>query len=256
MKFVYQYRTSDNVQHEGTILASDRESAFRLLKAQGVRPVRMEEAPGLLNKLFGKGKRWLAIAVLLVVIALISALLLRTHETLVETKYEIDRAQEELRFATEDRAQLFGDPFILRKLSADGWRTSFPNEGDAWFARHAQPGVIVPLSDEKTFFLSTNKVAILDDDSEELKKMKRMVNAMKLEFGDYLEAGGSQEEFVKDCDERLRVERTIYEGTLAETKILESRLAKGEPRTPIEAEWDKKNATLRSMGIMTIPMPE
>ena len=38
MKFLYEYRTSDNVHHDGTINAPDREAAYAALKAQGIRP--------------------------------------------------------------------------------------------------------------------------------------------------------------------------------------------------------------------------
>ena len=64
MKFIYQYRTPDNVQHEGTICAATKDAAYDQLRARGVRPGRMVEAPGLFNKLFGKGKRWIAIGAL------------------------------------------------------------------------------------------------------------------------------------------------------------------------------------------------
>ena len=57
MKFIYQYRTSDNEVKRGEIVAPDREAAFQLLRAQGIKPARLEEAPGVFNKLFGKGKR-------------------------------------------------------------------------------------------------------------------------------------------------------------------------------------------------------
>ena len=69
MKFVYEYRTSDNELHHGSIAAADRDAAFASLKARGVRPARLVEAPGVLNKLLGKGKRWIAIAVLSVAAA-------------------------------------------------------------------------------------------------------------------------------------------------------------------------------------------
>lgn len=69
MKFVYEYRTSDNALHHGSVAAADRDAAFAALKARGVRPARLVEAPGFLNKLFGKGKRWIAIAVLSVAAA-------------------------------------------------------------------------------------------------------------------------------------------------------------------------------------------
>ena len=64
MKFVYEYRTSDNALHSGRIAALDRDAAFAALKARGIRPARLVEAPGLVNKVFGKGKRWIAIVAL------------------------------------------------------------------------------------------------------------------------------------------------------------------------------------------------
>lgn len=72
MKFLYEYRTSDNAKHSGTISAASRDAAYAAIKVLGVRPSRVVEAPGFFNKLFGKGKRWLAIAALgvLVIIAI------------------------------------------------------------------------------------------------------------------------------------------------------------------------------------------
>ena len=64
MKFLYEYRTSDNAKHSGTICAASRDAAYAAIKELGVRPSRVVEAPGFFNKLFGKGKRWLAIGVL------------------------------------------------------------------------------------------------------------------------------------------------------------------------------------------------
>ena len=64
MKFLYEYRTSDNAKHSGTICAGSRDAAYAAIKALGVRPSRVVEAPGFFNKLFGKGKRWIAISLL------------------------------------------------------------------------------------------------------------------------------------------------------------------------------------------------
>ena len=53
MKFFYEYRTRDNERRSGEVNAADREAAFALLKSQGIRPSRLNEAPGLANKLLG-----------------------------------------------------------------------------------------------------------------------------------------------------------------------------------------------------------
>ena len=75
MRFDYEYRTSDNVPHKGTISAGDRDAAFAALKARGVRPAKVVASPGLANHLFGRGKRWLVIAFLsLILLALLVAI--------------------------------------------------------------------------------------------------------------------------------------------------------------------------------------
>lgn len=75
MKFNYEYRTSDNKLHGGVVSAVSREDAFSALKARGINPARVTEAPGFFNKLFGKGKRWIAIGVLALALAVALAAL-------------------------------------------------------------------------------------------------------------------------------------------------------------------------------------
>lgn len=90
MKFVYEYRTSDNVRHNATVSAPDRDAAFARLKARGIRPSRLEDAPGFFNKLFGKGKRWIAIAVLTILLALTAVTLMKRDRAIVSRARELD----------------------------------------------------------------------------------------------------------------------------------------------------------------------
>ena len=53
VRFTYEYRTSDNALHKGVIDASDRDAVYVALRARGIKPSRVDEAPGLFNKLFG-----------------------------------------------------------------------------------------------------------------------------------------------------------------------------------------------------------
>ena len=107
MKFLYAYKSADNVRHEGAIRASSRDAAFAALKAGGIKPIRVDEAPGFFNKLFGKGKRWIAIAFLTIVAV---ASLHYAHRTKVETAPS----------NFEDRAQLYGDPEVISAASERG----------------------------------------------------------------------------------------------------------------------------------------
>lgn len=90
MKFVYEYRTSDNIRHEATVSASNRDVAFAVLKERGIRPSRLEEAPGFFNRLLGKGKRWLAIVVLFVLLVITTLTLIRRDREFVTRARELD----------------------------------------------------------------------------------------------------------------------------------------------------------------------
>lgn len=90
MKFVYEYRTSDNVRHEATVSAVSRDAAFALLKERGIRPSRIEEAPGFFNILFGKGKRWLVIVILFAILVAMTMALIRRDREIVLRARELD----------------------------------------------------------------------------------------------------------------------------------------------------------------------
>ena len=64
MKFLFEYQDKANKRHKGALNAATRADAYAALKAQGIKPIRCDEAPGFFNLVFGKGKRWLAIAIL------------------------------------------------------------------------------------------------------------------------------------------------------------------------------------------------
>ncbi len=91
LKFIYEYRTSDNKLHSAVINAASRELVFSTLKAQGINPSKVIEAPGLLNKLFGKGKRWIAIGVLALAFILSLFALLKKN---VNTNQQLQKADE------------------------------------------------------------------------------------------------------------------------------------------------------------------
>lgn len=253
MKFVYQYRTSDNVQHSGTLVARDRETAFQTLKAQGIRPARLDEAPGLVNKILGKGKRWIAIFILLLALSITLCVMLRTQSEIPAASTDTDTMAYPER-NQEERAQIFGDPYVMDKLSANGWRNTFADPGDAWFARHAQPGHVCGCAEVDEIALSATPLEISADETDELRKMKRIINCMKQEYADYLHDGGTERQYKSDCEERQRVEKKIYEGIVVELKSFERQLDSGADRAEIQREWDKKNATLRSMGLKTMSL--
>ena len=110
MRYRYFYQSKENKSCEGWIDAHDRNDAYNQLRKQGIKPY----------KLLGRNplawKRWAAIGVLGVATAVLAVVLMR--------KLADDRREA---FAWEDRAQLYGDPSLLRELAADGWRVISSN---------------------------------------------------------------------------------------------------------------------------------
>ena len=245
MKFIYEYRTSDNVPHQDMIVSASREAAFAELKARGIKPSKVWEAPGLMNKLFGKGKRWLAIVVLLFVLLGVTTVTLMMHK-------EVSIVNRELEDLTlfEERAQIYGAQTVISEMEADNYLSVFGTDGVARFlAMYAIPARSVK---DKKFVMPSSLtrkqlselVVIREDDLDEVKHLKRMVNRMKREMGRYLDAGGSVGGYLKRLDIRQETEQRIL------TRV------KGELQRETNAEvWREKNAQLRAMGLPMVDPP-
>lgn len=257
MRYHYFYQSHENKTLDDWIVAKDRDDAYAQLRKRGVKPF----------KVLGRNpyawKRWTAIAVLAAVAAGLSVILLRGRAKTL-------REAEEAAFASEERSQIYGDNAILHELVSDGWRGAMGNEGDAWLARHAIPGVTCscgaaganPSSSASADARSRERpaldmspVRISPDDADEVAKMKRLVNGMKRELAEYLAAGGTVEDYRTLCDERLRTERDILSNVTQELKTLESRMS-AENYDETAAAWAKKNAMLRSFGLPTLVIPD
>ena len=47
MNYTYAYKTSDGARHEGSMDASSREEVFTVLRARGIRPIKVVPPTGL-----------------------------------------------------------------------------------------------------------------------------------------------------------------------------------------------------------------
>lgn len=243
MKFSYEYRSRDNVKHRGDIDAANREAVYSILRAKGIKPSLVVEAPGFFNKLLGKGKRWIAIAILAVALAIacLYIFVLRTSAT------------SEPDFVS--RQQIYGDPSILQAHESVDWADVFKDAGDRVLAAYAQPGrdvpskVVVGVKD-----ISVAPVAIEESDGPEVAKMKRIVNGMKSELASYLKAGGTVSTYLVRLQERQSVEKNIRLYKLGEMERLKRMVEVDRVRAA--EHWDKLNAELRSFGLQTQEMPD
>ncbi|MBO7721862.1 MAG: hypothetical protein J6T01_05605 [Kiritimatiellae bacterium] len=243
MKFIYEYRTSDNAQHEGVISAADREGVFAELKARGVRPFAVREAPGLVNKILGKGKRWLAIAVLAAIAAAAVAAAARAS-----------RSRAAITSSPLPRHQVYGDPALMAELVASDFSVVFPERGDRLLARYAQPGSPVPRLDTAAVAAAANDlkravaagIPLSPDDPREINELKRIVMGMRGELRRYLANGvGTYETYIRRLEERQNTEAQIRARTETELGLTQ------DPEI-----WERRNAELRALGIRTVPAPE
>lgn len=255
MRFVYQYRSSDNEVHVGEICAPDREAVFAALRANGIRPGMVKEAPGFFNKLFGKGKRWIAIAVLSTLLAALAIYVIALRSMVASSSSIAD---------VERRGQIYGDPLVLQKCESGHWRDFLSNEGDVILARFAQPGDSQVLREPRignAQLLSESAaedVEVLESDIPEVARMKRMVNWMKRELRSYMSAGGTFDGYLDRLYERQRTEAKIYESRLLDLERIRMAVATSNGANVAEAlkQWELINGELRDLGLKTVEVPQ
>ena len=251
MRFLYEYRTPDNEKHQGEIRAADKEAAYAALKKQGIKPCRFAEAPGLFNKLFGKGKRWIAIFVLCAFCIVLCAVVYR-QDTRREAQGTTDRILD-----STMRRQVIGDSGIIEKGIRTGWADVFELEGERFLASFAvpaaQPAVRSTTEDELRKSLSAPRSALRTSHSLEERQIRAMVEGMKEEARRFLSNGGTIQRYGQRLVERQEFEVNCYNRIRNELDAIERA---GKTSAELEAIWEDRNAKLRRMGIRLVPMPE
>lgn len=245
MKFLYTYRTKDNVKCRGALRAASKADAYELLKAQGIRPERVDDAPGLFNKMFGKGKRWLAIGFLsLALIGLLVAFLMNG-----------DGLHSDGAILSSVRRQPIGDAGVIDYGIKTGWKEVFEHEGDRFLASFAIPGVPAgqrfTTEDEFRRALSRD-VRLSPGDGIEARQIKAMVSGLKAEISKLLCSGWTIAEVGKSLTKRQDREVEIFNRARKEIEEAEKTMGEDE----VIGLWKKRNDELRKLGIKTIPLSE
>lgn len=250
MKFQFEYRTSDNVRHTDVIVASDREAAFAALKAKGIRPGHLEEAPGFFNKLFGKGKRWLTISLLGVLCLVLGV------ETYQSRRSQIPQSLIPLSLDATMRRQILGDSAIIEKGIKTGWEEVFAEDGERFLASFAIPGVPAGLrntTEDEVRAALERKVEPTDADTIEARQIKAIVEGMKSELRRFLSRKGTIVEYGQRLVARQEEEIGYY--NRAKTEVDQAR-ARGRSQKEVDALWTSWNDRLRQMGIRLVPLGE
>ena len=256
MKFTYAYKTSDGVRHEDSMNASSREEVFTILRAKGIKAIKVAAADGSKANGEVRGLRKRAVFALVALAAAVAGVIayLGGERTGAATAANSE--------AFAPRHQIYGDPVIVGALERGDFTPVLPREGDRLLAIFAQPGKLMcargadprrlPQAQADSFAayaaaeLSAEKdVQLIDEDSREAKELKQIVNGMREEMRVYLANGnGTPRSFWRRLNERTAQEIQIYERTRRELE-----------KETSEEVWERKNDALRRLGLRTIPNP-
>lgn len=247
MKFLYEYRTKSNELRDGVVSASDRDAAFLTLRSQGIRPARMVEAPGIFNKLFGKGKRWIAIVILCGIAVLLAVLLYNAAADVAVVSRQIENST---------RRQIIGDAALIDSGIRSGWKEVFKEEGERFLASFAIPGVPAGVRNTTEVELQKalhRKVLASDSDGIEVRQIKSMVEGMKEELREYIRDGGTISEYGRELVKRQEQEIAYYQRA---KKEIDKAISEKMPEGSVSRMLRIRNEKLRKLGIKPVVLSE
>ena len=250
MKFRYGYRTKDNEKVEGVISATSREDVYAQLRREGRKPYMVEPLPGLLNRLSGVSKRWVAIGALGFACVVLAVIILSTPTPFTYTS--LDAALD-----SPTRRQPIGDAAIIDKGIREGWSDVFALEGDRFLASFAIPGVpaaVRSTTEEKVReALETQTLGNSTTQTLESRQIRAMVSGMKQELREFIADGGTIKQYGKRLVQRQESELGYYHRAKAE---LDRAIAEKRGDDAINALIEKHNAALRKIGVRLLVLPE
>lgn len=252
MRFSYHYKTSDGARHSGVYAASSKPAVYEELKEKGIKPFGVEPLPGLLNRLSGIGRRWTAIIILSVALAV--ALTWSVVFYLRQSSSSGRLAVQDFT-ADKERRQLIGDSAVIELGVRSGWSDVFENEGERFLASFAIPGMAASVKSTSVAELESalgRRSVILEGDSIEARQIKSMVEGMKDEMRRYISAGGTIKTYGERLVERQEEELSYYRRLKTE---VDTAISAGRPNEEVMKLWEEGNAELRKMGIRLVPLP-
>ena len=266
MKFTYAYKTSDGVRHEAAMDAESREAVFAALRAKGIKAIKVVAADGSKanGEIRGIRKRVLAASVVgAAILAVVGTVAyFRASRTTIGSLGSTGTlgTVASQTFDSTTRRQVIGDTAIIEKGIRTGWADVFEIEGERFLASFAIPGVPAgqrSTSEEKLrealHSTPTPSTYTSVSDGLEARQIRAMVEGMKDELRRYLAAGGTIAGYGKRLVERQEEEIAYYNRAKAE---IEAAQKAKMPAAQLNDLWEKRNESLRQMGVKLVPMPE
>ena len=250
MKFTYAYKTSDGVRHEAAMDAESREAVFAALRQQGIKAIKVVAADGSKanGEIRGIRKRVLVAAVVgaCVVTAILTVIIRSTPTPSTYTSFD-----------ARTRRQIIGDTAIIEKGIRTGWADVFELEGERFLASFAIPGVPAgqrSTSEEKLReALHCPPPPSTSTSSLEARQIRAMVEGMKDEARRFVKAGGSIAQYGRLLVQRQEEEIAYYNRAKAEIEVAQKAKMSAAQLNDL---WEKRNESLRQMGVKLVPMPE
>ena len=251
MKYTYAYKTSDGTRHEAEMNAESREAVFAELRKKGIRAIKVVAADG--SKANGeiRGIRKRVLAASVVVAALVAGVVVYFLQSTAPSP------QSPTDFLNDQtRRQVVGDVAVIEKGIKEGWASIFPEEGERFLASFAIPGVPAGqrnTTEEEIRAALSRKVEAKPDDGIEARQIKAMVEGMKEEARRFTRAGGTIAAYGRKLVRRQEEEIAYYNRAKAEIENVQKAKM---PAAQLTELWEKRNESLRQMGVKLVAMPE
>ena len=151
---------------------------------------------------------------------------------------------------------MIGDTAVIEKGIRDGWAEVFTEEGERFLASFAIPGVPAGQRNTTEAEISaalSRKVEVKPEDGIEARQIKAMVEGMKAEARRFVSKGGSIAAYGRKLVRRQEEEIAYYNRAKAE---IENAQKAKMPTSQLSALWEKRNESLRQIGVRLVAMPE
>ena len=234
--------------------AESRDQVFAELRKRGIKAIKVIAADGSKANGEMRGVRKRIVTLIAVLAALAAGLAVFFAPG---TKHQASGARHKAR--PLPRQEIRGS-----RARVETAAQSLGSRAERFLALFAEPGRPVRVTEadwpSKAEFEAVLRTPIeyTEDEYTEQIDLKRMVEALKLELGSYLRAGGYASGYIKELVKRQELEKS--ERDKAEKhldELLVKAMSEADKQKIAEAYdyWMKSNVHLQSMGIYPIPLP-
>ena len=256
--------------------AESREAVFAALREKGIKAIKVVAADGSKANGEVRGIRKRVLAVSVIAAAVLAGIVVYFLNSRILRRDNFGQTE----FVTsQTRRQVIGDAAIIEKGIRTGWADVFELEGERFLASFAIPGV--PAGQRSTTVEEIQKALdapnwrevsdtprqlppnwrevsdtprqLPPSNSLEARQIRAMVEGMKDEARRFLKAGGSIAQYGRLLVQRQEEEIAYYNRAKAE---IEAAQKSNMPAEQLNDLWERRNESLRQMGVKLVPLPE